>query len=82
MVHTRAHLLFRDFHRFQSISPGFVKTSIGATIDPENLEKLRALLGNTEGMVPEDIADAVVYVLSTPPHVQVHELMVYPVGQN
>lgn len=27
----------------------------------------------------EDIADGVIYVLSTPPHVQVHELTIKPV---
>lgn len=30
---------------------------------------------------PEDIADGVLYVLSTPPHVQVQELCVRPVGE-
>ena len=35
-----------------------------------NLPKLEA----------NDIADAVVYVLSTPPHVQVHELTIKPLG--
>lgn len=58
-----------------------MKTSIGADLGPEAMEKLIDELGDTEGMVPEDIADGVVYVLSTPPHVQVHELIVYPVGQ-
>lgn len=30
---------------------------------------------------PSDIADAVIFVLSTPPHVQVHRLIVKPVGE-
>lgn len=30
---------------------------------------------------PEDIAAAVVYVLGTPPHVQVHELTIKPMGE-
>lgn len=29
----------------------------------------------------EDISNAVLYVLGTPPRVQVHELMIMPVGQ-
>uniref|UniRef100_A0A182YT68 Uncharacterized protein n=1 Tax=Anopheles stephensi TaxID=30069 RepID=A0A182YT68_ANOST len=33
-------------------------------------------------MEPEDIADAVLYVLGTPPRVQVHELTIRPVGEN
>ncbi|KAB0790924.1 hypothetical protein PPYR_02724 [Photinus pyralis] len=30
---------------------------------------------------PEDIAEAVAYILGTPPHVQVHELTIMPLGQ-
>ncbi|XP_055612043.1 farnesol dehydrogenase-like [Uranotaenia lowii] len=55
-----------------SISPGVVKTE--AT---KGLEEL----GNTPMLEAEDIADAVLYVLGTPPRVQVHELMIKPVGE-
>ncbi|KAL1404806.1 hypothetical protein pipiens_001026 [Culex pipiens pipiens] len=55
-----------------SISPGIVKTEILDGIP--NVEQLPMLL-------PEDIAGAVIYVLSTPPRVQIHELTIRPVGE-
>lgn len=30
---------------------------------------------------PKDIADSVLYVLSTPPHVQIHELTIKAIGE-
>mgnify|MGYP007016976900 CR=1 FL=1 len=30
---------------------------------------------------PKDIADSVLYVLATPPHVQIHELTIKPLGE-
>ncbi|XP_062559160.1 farnesol dehydrogenase-like [Armigeres subalbatus] len=53
-----------------SISPGMVKTEI-----------IPASLIAAAILQPEDIADAILYVLGTPPHVQVHELMIKPVGE-
>lgn len=55
-----------------SISPGVVKTDIYN--DDEYLE-------NTPGLNSEDIAQAVLYVLGTPPHVQVHEIIIRPMGE-
>lgn len=55
-----------------SISPGVVKTEIVDALD------------NHVGfpmLEPKDIADAVLYVLGTPPRVQVHELTIKPVGE-
>ncbi|XP_058124714.1 farnesol dehydrogenase-like [Anopheles ziemanni] len=55
-----------------SISPGLVKTEAVPS----------ALLNDdTPILEPEDIADALLYVLGTPPRVQVHELMLRPVGE-
>lgn len=56
--------------KITSISPGTVKTEI-ADFSKAELPVLN----------PEDIAQAVLYVLSTPPHVQVHELIIKPVGE-
>lgn len=30
---------------------------------------------------PEDVADAVTYCIQTPPNVQIHELIIKPVGE-
>ncbi|CAD7079063.1 unnamed protein product [Hermetia illucens] len=57
-----------------SISPGFVLTEI-----LPNMEGFRDV-GNPI-LSPGDVSNAVLYVLSTPPHVQVHELTIRPVGE-
>lgn len=65
----------------QSISPGVVRTELRennyTTLDEKETEarKLRPALNS------EDITQGVLYVLSTPPHVQVHELTIKPVGE-
>ncbi|XP_055536152.1 farnesol dehydrogenase-like [Wyeomyia smithii] len=55
-----------------SISPGGVRTEIL----PE-----AALTMEMPLLESEDIAEAVLYVIGTPPHVQVHELTIKPIGE-
>ncbi|XP_073835619.1 farnesol dehydrogenase-like [Musca autumnalis] len=56
-----------------SISPGAVRTEIlGENINfPTELPALTS----------DDIADAIVYCIQTPPHVQIHEMIIKPVGE-
>ncbi|XP_035913580.1 farnesol dehydrogenase-like [Anopheles stephensi] len=55
-----------------SISPGGVRTEIFDGMEiPEDMPLLAS----------EDISEAVLYVLGTPPHVQVHELIIKPNGE-
>lgn len=54
---------------FQSVSPGYVNTNITKSVPPDNA--LHALLDGCPCLEPEDVADSVYYVLSTPPNVQV-----------
>lgn len=52
-----------------SISPGMVDTAITAAYNPSDLKKLD----------PQDIAEAVLYALTQPKHVNVNEITVRPV---
>lgn len=64
-------------HRFfQSISPGAVKTDIF----PEEVKKLMKE-GESVTLNPEDVSNAIVFCISTPPHVQIHELMIKPMHE-
>lgn len=73
----------------QSISPGYVKTEIGeAAAKASNLkledlidDRMKELMSTLPGLESKDIADGVIYTLSTPPHVQVHEIIIKPVGE-
>ncbi|XP_054088710.1 uncharacterized protein LOC105213965 [Zeugodacus cucurbitae] len=57
-----------------SISPGVVDTEI---LTP----KVREIMNNTPPLKSEDIADALIYCLQTPPHVQIHEMIIKHVGE-
>uniref|UniRef100_A0A3F2YSS1 Dehydrogenase n=1 Tax=Anopheles arabiensis TaxID=7173 RepID=A0A3F2YSS1_ANOAR len=54
-----------------SISPGLTRTPINPNSDTYTGPILE----------PEDIADAILYALGTPPRVQIHELTIKPVGE-
>ncbi|XP_055533226.1 farnesol dehydrogenase-like [Wyeomyia smithii] len=58
--------------RVTSISPGICKTEILAGIPKADF---------MPALMPEDIADAIRYVLGTPPRVQIHELTIRPTGE-
>ena len=65
---------------FQSLSPGFVETKLfessGYSEDFENS------LFHTPVIRPEDIADTVLFILSTPYTINVTELTVEATGAN
>lgn len=62
--------------KLTSISPGVVST-----------EFFKNMTGYQEGITalphldPEDVSNAVVFALSTPPHVQIQELIIRPLGE-
>ncbi|XP_969915.1 farnesol dehydrogenase [Tribolium castaneum] len=61
-----------------SVSPGLVQSELTTqNPDPDK----RAYYESAPILRPEDIADGVVYALSTPEDVQVHELTIKPMGE-
>lgn len=61
------------FSYSQSLSPGLVDTPL----IPADLRALPAM----KFLQPEDVSSAIMYAISTPPHVQVHKLTIKPVGE-
>ncbi|KAG8232939.1 hypothetical protein J437_LFUL018547 [Ladona fulva] len=64
--------------RVTSISPGFVKTEIIAASGMKNVEEVMLC---APALDAKDIASGVVYALSVPPNVQIHDIMIKPLGE-
>jgi len=58
-----------------SISPGLVEGDIGTLNTSHEMIKMMPKL------TPQDVADAVIYAISTPENVLIHELIIKPVGE-
>ncbi|GAB0095664.1 farnesol dehydrogenase-like [Sergentomyia squamirostris] len=71
-IHRQEFIRSKHHIKVTSISPGLVKTELPGK---DMLEKHSAVLE------PEDVSQSVLYVLGTPPHVQVHELTIKPFGE-
>jgi len=67
--------------RTTSISPGYVATEFAYRLYYDEPEKAEKLYSNYECLKAEDIADAVVYALSAPKHVDVNEITIRPISQ-
>ncbi|KAJ3651598.1 hypothetical protein Zmor_017627 [Zophobas morio] len=66
--------------KITSISPGLVVTEM-TLLNKNFTEERRKAFESRPTLNVEDVADGVVYVLSTPEHVQVHELTIKPIGE-
>ncbi|KAG5888308.1 hypothetical protein JTB14_022196 [Gonioctena quinquepunctata] len=67
--------------KVSSVSPGLVGTEIMEVGGFNKDAALKALIDTSPKLKSEDVADAVLFVLGTPPHVQVSELIIKPVGE-
>jgi 17beta-estradiol 17-dehydrogenase / 3beta-hydroxysteroid 3-dehydrogenase len=66
--------------RVTAISPGYVETGFAAHYH-QSEEAAAATYSRFAVLQSEDIAEAMVYVLSQPPHVQVHDILMRPTDQ-
>lgn len=71
-----------DGVRVTTIAPGFVTTEIFDDLPDDDLTDRYRRLSREKGMRPEDVADAVVHVLSAPPSVTTVEIALVPTAQH
>lgn len=67
--------------RISLVEPGAVETELIDHNRPEIQEMIQQRLGETERLKAPDIADAISYVVTRPPHVAINEVLVRPTGQ-
>ena len=68
--------------RVSSVDPGLVETEFSdVRLRGTDPERAAATYQSFTTLQPEDIADAVRYVVNTPPHVNVSEMLVMPTDQ-
>lgn len=79
VIRQELNYLKKDNIRVSSLSPGLVKTDI---FEASNHPMSEVVFKMMPYLNPEDISQGVLYILGTPPHVQVYELTLKPVGES
>ena len=67
--------------RVTSIEPGVVDTELNDTITEDSLKGFVANAKKMEALHAEDIANAILYAVESPPHVNVNEILIRPTTQ-
>jgi NADP-dependent 3-hydroxy acid dehydrogenase YdfG len=67
--------------RISLVEPGAVNTELGNHVRPEIREQLFQRFANMERMESEDIADAILYIVTRPRRVAVNEMLIRPTEQ-
>jgi NADP-dependent 3-hydroxy acid dehydrogenase YdfG len=67
--------------RVSLVEPGAVATELSSHNRPEIREQLSQRFGNVERMQAEDIAAAILFIVTRPRHVAVNELLIRPTEQ-
>ena len=67
--------------RMSSVDPGMVETEFSLVRFRGDDARARTVYEGVDPLTAEDIADAVCYVLNTPPHVNVQQMLIMPTMQ-
>ncbi|MGQ0606424.1 MAG: SDR family oxidoreductase [Candidatus Nitrosotenuis sp.] len=67
--------------RVTCIEPGVVATELTNTITDESLKSFVEMSKNIVALQAEDIANAILYAVDSPPHVNVNEILIRPTTQ-
>ena len=71
----------RQHVRVSLVEPGATSTELAGHNRPEVLETMRGQVVDMQPMQPEDVADAIAYIVTRPRHVAVNEILVRPTEQ-
>ncbi|XP_069683473.1 dehydrogenase/reductase SDR family member 11-like [Periplaneta americana] len=66
--------------RVTAVSPGMVKTNFLASSGADTAT-VNATYSSNPHLLPKDVADCVLFAISAPPHVQIHDIILHPVGE-
>ena len=67
--------------RVTAISPGLVNTEFSLVRFKGDLQRAKAVYEGLEALLAEDIAEAVFFAASRPPHVQIADMIIFPTKQ-
>lgn len=67
--------------RVSSVDPGMVETEFSLVRFRGDEERAASVYDGLDALTPEDIADAVCYVMNAPPHVNVLDMVIFPTAQ-
>jgi ribitol 2-dehydrogenase len=79
-VHTLRRQVAKDGIRVGALAPGAVANELWGFHDPATIEKVS--VGEHGYLRSEDVANAVVFMLSQPPHVTIRDLVMLPQKQD
>jgi 3-hydroxy acid dehydrogenase / malonic semialdehyde reductase len=67
--------------RVSTVNPGLVETEFGVVRFHGNKDRADTTYRGLDPLTPEDIADAIFFCVTRPPHVNIQEVIIMPVAQ-